>query len=571
MKNRYLHISALITVLTLCTQSVNAQQGFGTNQPHKSAAIDIKSNSRGLLIPRVTLSSLTSQSPIATPVAEGLLVYNIGDSSDTNYNVDKGFYYWYNGKWNSFLTSLNSESTDDQVIESFEITSDHKLKIKIEGDSDTHEVNLAPYVNKSYTLSSSGNNMILSVDGIALTPAASIISNNTLSIENGTNNAKNLQSSVNGELSSIDITNLIRTEQITYSLVDGTNTTAELVTDTANAKSYRVNVAPATSSSLGVVKPGEGLSIDTDGILNVDFPVEIPEVITQLTDVQVEGKVIGKYTNESNVVKEIKETVTNLTYENNQLVYTNENGTQAPITIVGEDTKSSVVTSNTTTVDSPVVVAGVIQYKVEVNPLQGDVTGTINATRVEKIQGTPVSTTTPNVGQVLVATSIEDGTAVGWVPTTISATDTKTTVSGANGVLVTPTVNTQDTSSTDYKVAVKYAMPQVFYMPAMLFNAQAGQTYSDVDLYAHYVDQFATPFKSSAGASGMIPHVAAATQLEYYITYADPSILPNSITITADGKLTYSVGTGSQESFAYMTVVFVVKPNAVITVPASTP
>lgn len=569
MKNRYLHISALITVLTLCTQSVNAQQGFGTNQPHKSAAIDIKSNSRGLLIPRVTLSSLTSQSPIATPVAEGLLIYNIGDSSDTNYNVDKGFYYWYNGKWNSFLTSLNSESTDDQVIENFEITSDHKLKIKIEGDSDTHEVNLAPYVNKSYTLSSLGNEMILSVDGVNITPAASIISNNTLSIENGTNNAKNLQSSVNSEVSSIDITNLIRTEQITYSLVDGTNTTAELVSNTANAKSYKVNVATATTSNLGVIKIGSGFEATTDGTLNVDFPDHVADINTSFSDLQTSGKLIGIYTNEANTSFNIKETVTSLSYENNQLVYTNENGTQAPITIVGEDTKSSVVNSNTTTVDAPVVVAGVNQYKVEVNPLQGDVTGTINATRVEKIQGTPVSATPPSTGQVLVATSIEEGTAIGWVPTTISTTDTKTIVSGASGVEVTPTVNTQDASVTDYKVAVKYAMPQVFYMPAMLFNAQAGQTYSDVDLYAHYVDQFATPFKSSAGASGMIPHVAAATQLEYYITYADPSILPDSITISADGKLSYEVGTGSQESFAYMTVVFVVKPNAVITVPTT--
>lgn len=61
-----------IIVLFLYTTQLMAQVGIGTNNPHITAALDIASNSKGLLIPRLTT---TERDLIASP-ATGLLIYN---------------------------------------------------------------------------------------------------------------------------------------------------------------------------------------------------------------------------------------------------------------------------------------------------------------------------------------------------------------------------------------------------------------------------------------------------------------------------------------------------------------
>ncbi|RED22490.1 hypothetical protein BD847_3119 [Flavobacterium cutihirudinis] len=70
-----------------------AQTGIGTVNPDNSAQLDITSNRRGLLIPRIALVKTTEQTPITAPAAS-LLVYNTANSND----VTPGFYYW-DGKW----------------------------------------------------------------------------------------------------------------------------------------------------------------------------------------------------------------------------------------------------------------------------------------------------------------------------------------------------------------------------------------------------------------------------------------------------------------------------------------
>ncbi len=66
--------------------SLGQNVGIGTTTPNNSAQLDIVSNSRGLLIPRMTTSQRTS---IATP-ATGLLVYD----TDT-----KGFWFYNGSAW----------------------------------------------------------------------------------------------------------------------------------------------------------------------------------------------------------------------------------------------------------------------------------------------------------------------------------------------------------------------------------------------------------------------------------------------------------------------------------------
>lgn len=71
--------------------NLRAQEGIGTNLPDKSAALDIVSSQRGLLIPRVDIPDLSLPAPISNP-AQSLLVYNLGAGGATA----AGFYYWDN-------------------------------------------------------------------------------------------------------------------------------------------------------------------------------------------------------------------------------------------------------------------------------------------------------------------------------------------------------------------------------------------------------------------------------------------------------------------------------------------
>lgn len=92
-----------------------AQQGIGTHLPERSSVLELKSENRGLLIPRVTLSGTNNKGPIHGTPAHSLLVYNTVKTGD----VVPGFYYWVEdatldvtefqdgGYWEAFLTNKN--------------------------------------------------------------------------------------------------------------------------------------------------------------------------------------------------------------------------------------------------------------------------------------------------------------------------------------------------------------------------------------------------------------------------------------------------------------------------------
>lgn len=70
--------------------------GVGTQAPHSSAQLDVFSDSRGLLVPRVALSNAFLAAPVSSP-AVGLLVWNTNASLPSGQGV--GFYYWSGSRW----------------------------------------------------------------------------------------------------------------------------------------------------------------------------------------------------------------------------------------------------------------------------------------------------------------------------------------------------------------------------------------------------------------------------------------------------------------------------------------
>ncbi|MBP6398348.1 MAG: hypothetical protein KA340_10735, partial [Saprospiraceae bacterium] len=90
---------AAIIFATFFTPLLKAQSvGVGTNTPNSNAILDVSSSNKGLLIPRVALSSTTSTSPLGGFVA-GMMVYNTATAGTSPNNVTPGFYLCSGTKW----------------------------------------------------------------------------------------------------------------------------------------------------------------------------------------------------------------------------------------------------------------------------------------------------------------------------------------------------------------------------------------------------------------------------------------------------------------------------------------
>jgi hypothetical protein len=76
---------------TLSVDAANNSVGIGTSTPDTSAALDITSTNKGLLVPRVALTSSTDATTISSP-ATGLIIYNTASAGSAPFNVSPGLY-----------------------------------------------------------------------------------------------------------------------------------------------------------------------------------------------------------------------------------------------------------------------------------------------------------------------------------------------------------------------------------------------------------------------------------------------------------------------------------------------
>lgn len=185
MNKNILKISTLVAIWAFCSQNATAQQGFGTNQPSKASVIEMKSGTKGLLIPRVALNSLNSFGPIVgnagiTPAeTNSLMVYNT--TTDTSVNLTEGYYYWTAtdanngtiGHWQRFMTGTDEAALalDGDVTGPLDNTTVGKIQGR-------DVASIAPT-----------SNQVLTWNGTAWTPTsltpAQITNKATLSVEDG--------------------------------------------------------------------------------------------------------------------------------------------------------------------------------------------------------------------------------------------------------------------------------------------------------------------------------------------------------------------------------------------------
>src|SRR6195256_2464144 len=72
-----------------------------------SAMLDVTSNNKGLLIPRIVLTATTDNTTITSP-ATSLLIYNTATAGTGNTAVQPGFYYWDGSAWVRLTTNTTS-------------------------------------------------------------------------------------------------------------------------------------------------------------------------------------------------------------------------------------------------------------------------------------------------------------------------------------------------------------------------------------------------------------------------------------------------------------------------------
>jgi hypothetical protein len=143
--------TSLITLAiscTLCT-TVNRAQNVGINNatPAASAALDITGTNKGLLIPRVALTSTVSTAPVVAP-ATSLLVFNTATAGTAPNNVTPGYYQWNGVRWQRFVTgnegwltggnastspTLNFLGTTDSVDLAFRTENTEFMRLKANG------------------------------------------------------------------------------------------------------------------------------------------------------------------------------------------------------------------------------------------------------------------------------------------------------------------------------------------------------------------------------------------------------------------------------------------------------
>ena len=150
-------LSLLVVVGLFFPSFQSRSQNIGINTtgaaPDASAMLDIVSSSKGLLIPRITLSATNVIAPV-TGAATSMLVYNTATAGTGDLAVYPGFYYWGGSEWLRLFNAgditndwsidgnagtdptLNYIGTSDNVDLVFRTFGTEKMRINTSGNID---------------------------------------------------------------------------------------------------------------------------------------------------------------------------------------------------------------------------------------------------------------------------------------------------------------------------------------------------------------------------------------------------------------------------------------------------
>lgn len=104
MKKRLLSVAFLMSGVFMA----HAQIGIGTLNPNDSSMMEVASSNKGILIPRIALTSTTDATTITSGNINSLLVFN----TTSNDQLQPGYYYWFDNAWKKLAITdeINQET-----------------------------------------------------------------------------------------------------------------------------------------------------------------------------------------------------------------------------------------------------------------------------------------------------------------------------------------------------------------------------------------------------------------------------------------------------------------------------
>ena len=153
------------TATILLTSMLYAQGGVGINNtgtaPNSSAMLDVESSSKGLLVPRIALTSTTDATTITNGNVNSLLVYNTATISD----VLPGYYYWNatNNVWKTLGGDADSDPTNEYNT-SFSVTGGNLVIVDSGGNLSVPVASLGTD-SQNLTSTIAGSNATVNING----------------------------------------------------------------------------------------------------------------------------------------------------------------------------------------------------------------------------------------------------------------------------------------------------------------------------------------------------------------------------------------------------------------------
>ncbi|NML72461.1 hypothetical protein HHL23_22170 [Chryseobacterium sp. RP-3-3] len=156
---RYLYTTLFIFIIAAEALS---QVGINTSVIQDGVALQVESSNKGMLFPRVALSSRVSTSPLAATIPTGTMVFNTAAANSFPNTVTPGLHWWdaVEGQWTNFSTNTNTvmvKYTNSESTTNYNTTTWQNVKLfgnKIINESSA--IYLVNNTNQSVTVNRSG-------------------------------------------------------------------------------------------------------------------------------------------------------------------------------------------------------------------------------------------------------------------------------------------------------------------------------------------------------------------------------------------------------------------------------
>ena len=373
----------IITLLFLVfIGTTYAQVGVGTPLPDPSAQLDVVANNKGVLLPRVALTSSTDITTISNGNVNSLFVFNTASSGD----LTPGYHYWDGAKWQRLATMEDVSLFETLTSISQDINAGTITYIDENGVATVLDLAAMIDANETLTfltLSADGHTLEYTDEdgGVTQIDLETVIDNfetlTTISIdpsagtityvdEDGNPTSLDLSALIAAQETTTTLTQDDTTGDATYTNEDGVVTTIDVVDSDSNnlivpgadGGAYldaSVITGAETLTILSLSADGHTLQYqDEDGnITSIDLETVIDnfETLTTISSDPVAGTIT--YVDEDGVSTTLdiatmiaaNETVTTLTQDDTtgDATYTNEDGIVTTIDVVDSDSANLIV------------------------------------------------------------------------------------------------------------------------------------------------------------------------------------------------------------------------------------